>query len=59
MASCYGISPLHLDKSSLFLTRNSQDLLIPKHVYEFYKRSFHRSAIEDWNNLPIDIRELP
>ena len=44
---------------SPYNTRNSQDLHIPKHRTEHYKKSFHYSALKDWNNTPFDIRELP
>ena len=44
---------------SSYNTRNSQDLHIPKHRTEHYKKSFHYSALKDWNNTPFDIRELP
>ena len=40
-------------------TRNSQNLQIPKHRTECYDKSFHYSALNEWNNTPRDIRELP
>ena len=44
---------------SSYNTRNSQNLQIPKHRTERYKKSFHYSALKEWNNKPKDIRELP
>ena len=44
---------------SSYNTRNSQNLQIPKHRTERYKKSFHYSALKEWNNTPRDIRELP
>ena len=44
---------------SSYNTRNSQNLQIPKHRTERYKKSFHYSALKEWNNTPKDIRELP
>ena len=44
---------------SSYNTRNCQDLHIPKHRTEHYIKSFHYSALKDWNNTPFDIRELP
>ena len=44
---------------SSYHMRNSQSLQIPKHRTEHYKKSFHYSALKDWNNTPIDICELP
>ena len=32
---------------------------MPKHRTEYYQKSFHHSALKDWNNTPIYIRELP
>ena len=40
-------------------TRNSQNLQIPKHRPERHKKSFHYSALKEWNNTPRGIRELP
>ena len=40
-------------------TRNSQNLQIPKHRTERYDKSFHYSALKEWNNTPRDMRELP
>ena len=31
----------------------------PKHRTEHYKKSFHYSALKEWNNTPRDVRELP
>ena len=44
---------------SSYNTRNSQNLQIPKHGIGRYTKSVHYSALEDWNNMPKDIRELP
>ena len=44
---------------SSYNTRNSQNLQIPKRRTEHYKKSFHYSALKEWNNTLRDIRELP
>ena len=44
---------------SSYNTRNRQNLQFPKHRTEHYKKSIHYSVLEDWNNTPTDIRELP
>ena len=44
---------------SSYNTRNSQNLQIPKHRTERYIKSFHYSALSEWNNTPKDLRELP
>ena len=41
------------------VTRNSQNLQIPKHRTERYKKSFHYSSLKEWNNTLRDIRESP
>ena len=50
-----------------FYTLNSIDpsfycigvLQIPKSYIEYVTKGFHYSALETWNNIPINIRELP
>ena len=44
---------------SSYGTRNCGDLQIPKNNIEFVKKGFHYSARKTWNNIPINIRELP
>ena len=44
---------------SSYNTRNNQNLQIPKHRTERYKKSFHYSALKEWNNTPRDLHELP
>ena len=44
---------------SSYNTRNSQNLQIPKHRTERYKKSFHYSALKEWNNTLREIHELP
>ena len=44
---------------SAYNTRSTLSLQIPKHRTEHYKKSFHCSVLKDWNNTPINKRELP
>ena len=44
---------------SSYSTRNSQNLQIPNHRTERYKKRFHYSALKEWNNTLRDISELP
>ena len=51
----------HKPRSSFssYLTRNCQNLQIPKYRTEHSKKGFHYPALKDWNNMPMYIRELP
>ena len=40
-------------------TRNYRDLHIPKLNLELTKKGFHYSGIKAWNDIPVNIRELP
>ena len=40
-------------------TRDGRNLLMPMYRGERHKMSFHYSALKDWNNSAINIRELP
>ena len=40
-------------------TRNSQNLKTPSYAVEHCKKSFHYLALNDWNDTPINLRELP
>ena len=44
---------------SSYNTRNSQNLQIPKHRTERYKKNSHYSAFKECNNTPRYVRELP
>ena len=44
---------------SLYNTRNSKDLQIPRSRTEFFKKSFHYASLKVWNETPLTIRELP
>ena len=44
---------------SSYRTRNCRDLQIPKNNLEYVKKGFHYSALKTWNDIPINIRELP
>ena len=44
---------------SNYRTRNCRDLQIPKNNLEYTKKGFHYSALKAWNDIPINIRELP
>ena len=39
--------------------RHCQDLQIPRYRTEFTKKEFHYSALNAWNDLPTELRELP
>ena len=41
------------------ITRNYRNLQIPRNNLEYVKKGFHYSALKAWNDIPIDIRELP
>ena len=32
---------------------------VPKHRTEYYEKSFHYSVLLDWNDMPINLHELP
>ena len=40
-------------------TRNHRDLHNPKLNLELTKKGFHYSGIKAWNDIPVNIRELP
>ena len=44
---------------SNYRTRNCRDLQIPRNNLEYVKKGFHYSALKAWNDIPINIRELP
>ena len=44
---------------SSYNTRNARDLQIPRCSTEFFKKSFHYTSIQNWNDKPSMIRELP
>ena len=48
-------------RSSLsnYETRFCKNLQIPRLNTEHAKKSYYYSALKDWNDVPIDIRELP
>ena len=44
---------------SSYNTRFCRDLQIPKYNLEYTKKGFSYSALKVWNEIPINIRELP
>ena len=44
---------------SNYNTRNYRDLHIPKLNLELTKKGLHYSGIKAWNDIPVNIRELP
>ena len=44
---------------SNYNARNYKDLYIPKPNLELTKKRFHYSGIKAWNDIPVNIRELP
>ena len=44
---------------SLYSTRNSKDLQIPRSRTEFFKKSSHYASLKVWNETPLTTRELP
>ena len=44
---------------SNYNTRNYRDLHIPKLNLELTKKGFHYLGIKAWNDIPVNIRELP
>ena len=44
---------------SNYNTRNHRHLHIPKLNLESTKKGFHYSGIKAWNDIPVNIRELP
>ena len=44
---------------SLYNTRNSKDLQIPRSRTEIFKKSFNYASLKVWNETPLTIRELP
>ena len=44
---------------SLYKTRNSKDLQIPRSSTEFFKTSSHYASLKVWNKTSLTIRELP
>ena len=49
----------HRIQHSKYRTRNSRELQIPRNNLEYVKKDFHYSALKAWNDIPINIRELP
>ena len=49
----------HRTQHSNYRTRNCRDLQIPRNNLEYVKKGFHYSALKAWNEIPINIRELP
>ena len=49
----------HRTQHSKYRTRNWRDLEIPRNNLEYVKKGFHYSALKAWNDIPINIRELP
>ena len=49
----------HRTQHSHYRTRNCRDLQIPRNNLEYVKKGFHYSALKAWNDIPINIRELP
>ena len=49
----------HRTQHSNYRTRNCRDLQIPRNNLEYVKKGFHYLALKAWNEIPIDIRELP
>ena len=49
----------HRTQHSNYRTRNCRDLQIPRNNLEYVKKGFHYSALKAWNDIPINIRELP
>ncbi len=44
---------------STYATRHCNDLEIPRYKTEFAKKGFHFSALKAWNNIPLQIRNVP
>ena len=44
---------------SSYNTRFCRDLQIPRYDLEYAKKGFSYSALKVWNEIPIEIRELP
>ena len=49
----------HRSQQSNYKTRNCRDLQIPRNNLEYVKKGFHYSAVRAWNDIPINIREVP
>ena len=49
----------HRSQQSNYKTRNCRDLQIPRNNLEYVKKGFHYSALRAWNDIPINIREVP
>ena len=45
--------------TSNYNTRKYRDLHIPRPNLEYTKKGFHYSGIKAWNDIPVNIRELP
>ena len=45
--------------TSNYDTRNYRDFHIPKLNLELTKTRFHNTGIKAWNEIPVNIRELP
>ena len=44
-------------KESMYVTRQSQNYNIPKSRLNIYKSSFVPKAIDEWNAIPLEIRQ--
>ena len=42
-----------------YRTRHCKDFQIPRYKTEFAKKGFHYAALKSWNDIPVEIRELP
>ena len=49
----------HRTPHSNCTTRNCRDLQIPRNNRDYVKKGFHCSTLEAWNDIPINVRELP
>ena len=51
------IMPNIRSKESMYVTRQSQNYNIPKSRLNIYKSSFVPKAIDEWNAIPLEIRQ--
>ena len=49
----------HRTQHSNYRIRNCRDLQIPRNNLEYVKKGFQYSALKAWNDIPINVRELP
>ena len=52
-------SSLPRSSVSKYNTWHCRDLQIPRYRIEFAKKGFHYSALKAWNDIPVELRELP